>query len=287
MGLRTSLSRAAVSAALLLAAACEGSSRIGGVGGPNAGRYPGFDIGVYPGDAALAAWRFPTSPYYWVGYYLAAPCHRDESWMGTRERVAGQGWGTAVLYVGQQDWNHIPSQAQVAARIAAPLQRSGTLAVTCSASLLSTSQGASEAADAIAKATSEGFPAGSTIFLDVEFVTSVTEELRTYVASWIDAVLADGRYRPGIYCAKANMFVLSQTARDIYFAAGRTDRPAFWISSSFGFSIDRAPSDVGLLLATVWQGRFDVTETWGGVARTIDVDVASTPSPSAPPTTTP
>ena len=34
--------------------------------------YPGFDIGVYPGDAALTAWRYPTSPYHWVGYYLTA-----------------------------------------------------------------------------------------------------------------------------------------------------------------------------------------------------------------------
>ena len=75
---------------------------------PKYAGYPGFDIAVYPGDALLSAWRFPTSPYHWVGYYLAAPCHRDASWMGQYGKVTSLGWGTAVVYVGQQDWAAIP-----------------------------------------------------------------------------------------------------------------------------------------------------------------------------------
>ena len=40
--------------------------------------------------------------------------------------------------------------------------------------------------------------------------------------------------------------------------------------------------DVGLDFAKLWQGRFDVTQTWNGKTLQIDVDVASRRSPSAP-----
>jgi hypothetical protein len=215
--------------------------------------YPGFDIGHYPGDAALAAWRFPASPYHWVGYYLYAPCHRDSTWMGTYDAVKAMGWGTAVLYVGQQDWSMIPSSMRRARRsVARPdfnrTWGSATLAasaasitVTCSASLLTGAQGTSEAADAVAKTAGEGVPSGSAIFLDVEYVSNVSPALA---------------------------------------AAGRHDAPHFWIASSRGFAITNKPMDVGLEYANVWQGVFDVSETWGGFTNTIDVDVADSPSPS-------
>ena len=147
--------------------------------------YPGFDISHYPGDAALAAWRFPTSPYHWVGYYLYAPCHRDSTWMGSYTKVKAMGWGTAVLYVGQQDWSMIPSSILRARRsVARPdLDRTmvsaasaASTTVTCSASLLTSAQGTSKAADAVAKTAGEGVPSGSAISLDVEYVSSVSSE---------------------------------------------------------------------------------------------------------------
>jgi len=67
-----------------------------------------------------------------------------------------------------------------------------------------------------------------------------------------------------------------------YAAAGRHDAPPFWIASSTGFAITSAPTNVGLTYATVWQGLLDVSLSWGGMSATIDVDVASTPSPSSP-----
>jgi hypothetical protein len=227
-----------------------------------------------------------------VGYYLAAPCHRDTTWLGKYQTLRDLGWGSALLYVGQQDWARVPdeilpSRAE-SGRGTGP-DNTGTSAllrapasVVCSASLLSSAQGALEAADAADKAQREGFPRGSTIFLDVEYVTSVASPLRDYVAAWVAAVLSDGRYEPGIYCAKSNAADFYQTASQAFAAAGRHDSPSFWIASSVGFSLDRQPTDVGLPYAAVWQGRFDVTESYGGVARTIDADVASTPSPSAP-----
>jgi hypothetical protein len=96
------------------------------------------------------------------------------------------------------------------------------------------------------------------------------------------ALLADGRFRPAIYCAKSNAGVVYAAATEAYTAAGRHDAPPFWIAGSAGFAITKAPTEVGLSYATVWQGLFDVSQSWGGVAATIDVDVASTPSPSAP-----
>src|SRR5438067_1730235 len=76
---------------------------------PNEGasKRPGFDTSVYPGDAAMQAWRQPGSPYAWVGYYLPASCHRDASWSGHRAGLAADGWGMAVLYVGQQAWDQV------------------------------------------------------------------------------------------------------------------------------------------------------------------------------------
>jgi hypothetical protein len=250
--------------------------------------YPGFDIAVYPGDATLTAWRFPASPYHWVGYYLSAPCHRDASWMGHYGNVTSLGWGTAVLYVGQQDWAAIPAVIAASRRAAASpvfdrsVQPSLTTAVTCSASLLTASQGTAEAADAAAKAAGDGVPTGSAIFLDVEYVTSVSSALANYMSGWIAGLLADGRFRPAIYCAKSNAAAVYDAATAAYAAAGRHDAPPFWIASSAGFAITSAPTSVGLTYATVWQGLFDVSPTWGGMSATIDVDVASTPSPSSP-----
>jgi len=79
------------------------------------------------------------------------------------------------------------------------VQPSLTSAVTCSASLLSAAKGAAEASDAAAKAAGDGVPVGSAIFLDVEFVTSVSSALVDYMSGWIAGLLADSRFKPAIY----------------------------------------------------------------------------------------
>ena len=286
--------------ALLLASASACDSTVGGVAGIDRSdsreSFPGFDVAVYPGDALMSAWRRPSSPYHWVGYYLAAPCHRDVTWMGKRARVSSLGWGTLVIYVGQQDWARIPNaiaaaRASVidrpsidpAAPVTTPESRvSPFAAVTCSATLLTAAQGALEADDAITKTASEGFPVGSSIYLDIEYVTSVSAALKEYVTAWIGAVLRDGRYVPAIYAAKSNAPEIHQVAVAAFTTAGRTDAPSFWIASTSGFDLARHPTDVGLSYAAAWQGRFNVAEQWSGQALTIDVNVASTRSPSAP-----
>jgi hypothetical protein len=230
-----------------------------------------------------------------VGYYLPAPCHRDVSWSGTRERLIALGWGTAVVYLGQQDWAASPVRAPAArdtvvrtdsaasAQAPAAPAASATPAAppACSASNLSAARGGTEAADAVAKTAAEGFPAGTVVYLDVERVSAVSPALLEYVRGWVDGMLADGRFLPGIYCHRLNADVLHDAARAVYAARGRAGEPPFWIVSvSAGFSLEQSPRGVGLDYANVWQGRLDVAESWGGFTLTIDANVADTRSPS-------
>jgi hypothetical protein len=252
--------------------------------------FPGFDTSIYPGDAAMTAWRYPTSPYYWAGYYLPAPCHRDVTWTSKYSTLNGMGWGLAALYVGQQDWTQIPQAivvrgARETARAAESTPAEKTLArqfAVCSASLLSADQGTAEAADAVAKLKADGFPDGSTVFLDVEYVSFVTTALLEYYRAWITGILKDGHYKPGIYAAKFNATTLRVAALDAYKAAGSAADPTFWIASSSGFSLAQTPSAVGLDYAKLWQGGYDLTQTYGGFTLFIDANVAAVKSPSAP-----
>lgn len=331
---RTAVQRAARAAsfalAALIAAACSQSPAPTGPA-PSPGpapapapapmhtyaAFPGFDTGIYPGDAAMRAWK-DASPYTWVGYYLAAPCHRDLSWSGRRESLNAMGWGTAAIYLGQQDWAAMPSRTparpdtlrrdSTAAQNPAsapnqpnqpnpatptqpaaanpPAQPAQTAAQgaqpACSAANLSPARGAADAADAAARAAAEGFPNGSVVFLDVERVQTVSPALVDYVRGWVDAMLADGRYTPGLYVHRVNSDALAAAARSAYAARGRSGTPPFWVTSVSGFSLDQTPRGAGLDYANIWQGRLDTPETWSGITLTIDQNVADTRSPSSP-----
>jgi hypothetical protein len=232
--------------------------------------FPGFDTGRYPGEAALRAWR-DASPYRWIGYYLASPCHRDASWMGARDAIERVGFGTAVLYVGQQAFEN-------AAPDTLPPER-----ILCSRSLLTAEQGHADGRDAVAKAAADGFAPGSTIFLDVERMQEVAPAMVIYYQAWHDELLASGRYLPGTYAHTGNAAALFGLAQTSYLRAGRRDTPRFWVSGGPGFSTDQAPDASGFPFATVWQGTLDVRRAYGGVTLQIDENVALRPSPSAAP----
>jgi len=246
--------------------------------------FPGFDTSIYPGDATMSAWLYPSSPYYWSGYYLPAPCHRDVTWTNKYATLHAMGWGLTAIYVGQQDWTQIPQSIVVrgANETARASQSIASEQAVCSASLLSAEQGTLEAADAVAQLKSNGFPDRTIVFLDVEFVSSVTPTLLTYYRAWITGIIRDGHYRVGIYAAKSNATTLYVAALDAARLAGSSEQPAFWIAASSGFSLGQVPTAVGLDFAKLWQGMFDVTQTWNGKTLQIDVDVASSRSPSAP-----
>jgi len=263
---------------------------------PSAAGNPGFDTNLYPGDAAMRAWR-AASPYEWVGYYLPAPCHRETSWAGKRSTLIELGWAMAVIYVGQQDWAQMPSRqapqqpgvvtdSSAAAQqpSAAPQPPAPSATAACSAANLVGGRGAADADDAIARAAAEGFPNGTVIYLDVERVQSVSVQLATYVREWAGRVLAEGRYLPGLYCHRANANDLAGPLRSAWIGAGRADNPPLWVTATdAAFTLDQTPGASGVQGATVWQGRLDVTESWGGTSLRIDQNSATSRSPSSPP----
>lgn len=270
------------------------------------GPHLGFDTFLYPGDEAMRAWLTAEKPYRWVGYYLSAPCHNDDSWQGKRETLSNMGWGMAVIYVGQQTWGRTPGQKiavtrYVTKRVRQVKTRHGRRVVryvkkrvpvrvmvvprasrgaSCSTQFVSAARGAADANDAIAKTAAEGFARGTVIFLDIERMDNVPKAMRDYYRAWTQRVLEDGRFRPAYYAHSFNANLIYKDVKQVLAGAGIADDPPFWIASARGFSIDKAPAEVGHAFAQVWQGVLDVVETHNGVQLPIDVNVAQLPSPS-------
>ncbi|MBW3630427.1 MAG: DUF1906 domain-containing protein [Gemmatimonadetes bacterium] len=231
---------------------------------------PGFDTGRYPGEATMRAW-YGSSPYRWVGYYLPSPCHRDASWAGTRATLARIGWGMAVLYVGQQAFENQTAPDTL------PPER-----IICSRTLLTVERARADAADAVARTAADGFPTGTVIFLDVERMQEIPPAMVIYYQAWHDAVIADGRFRPGTYAHRVNAAALYALAQTAYLRAGRRESPPFWISGGTAFSLDKSPTASGFPFAGVWQGVLDVRRTFAGITLLVDENVAARQSPSAP-----
>ena len=284
--------------------------------------YLGFDTYSYPGDEVMSAWAQEDVPYHWVGYYLSAPCHRDSSWVGKRQRLTDIGWGLAVIYVGQQTWAREPRDYEttyrvqkktvmVSKRVKQSVVRNGkrtTRTVTkrvpqtryvrvpvrmkvdpsqrplsqCNVNLLSASRGTVEADDAIARAAADSFPRGSVIFLDIERMDRIPKGMKDYYRAWTARLLADGRYTPGYYTHKANAAAIYADVKDEYMKVGDDREPPFWIAGGSEFSPEKPPSGVGHAFAAAWQGVLDVVEEWKGYKLPIDVSVSYLPNPSAP-----
>ena len=292
---RLSLTVSTIVIASLVSACAENVVTNPGGPGSDGATHPGFDTSLYPGDGAMVAWRKPSSPYEWAGYYLQAPCHRDPSWMGKRATLTSMGWGLAVLYVGQQTFDGVPiveSGSQSRSSRGIPLTRSLVISpmsdndaaflVTCSRTLLTTEQGATDAIDAAAKTASEGFPNGTTIFLDIEHMDVIPPSMDAYYRAWVQQILADGRFRPGIYVHKANADAIHTGVVQAYADMHATGSAQFWLTGSTGFDLSRSPRESGFSFANLWQGIYEVDQTWNGATINIDVDVADRSSPSAP-----
>lgn len=241
------------------------------IGAPDVARgVPGFDTRDYPGDGVMQRWRY-RSPYRWVGYYLPAPCYTGTTWSGRREALREMGWGFAVLFVGEQDW----SSMSLAQSDSEPVENP-----RCSSAHLTVERGAEHADAATAAASADGFPPNTIIFLDIERVERVSPELTSYVRSWVGSMLDGGMYVPGLYAHDVNTPQLYAVAEAEFTRRGRTDRPALWVAKQAGFDLRAAPAESGYHVATAWQGRFNVRETWGGSELNIDANVADSGDPS-------
>jgi hypothetical protein len=242
------------------------------------GKVMGFDTHTYPGDRTMRAWKSaPGAPYRWVGYYLPAPCHRDRSWSGKRQTLVDMGWGLAVVYVGQQTWGRTPRRL-TPKRLAAH-RKSGA---SCNADFVSADRGLAEGRDAVEVAEREGFPERSVIFLDIERMEKMPKAMRDYYRAWSRHLLADGRYRPGVYVHAHNAQAVYDDVKAEFLAAGLAEEPRMWIATARGFEEGKAPQDVGFAFAGVWQGMIDVARTVADIELPLDINVSTWTSPSEP-----
>jgi hypothetical protein len=223
--------------------------------------WSGFDTGSYPGDAAITAWA-AKSPYRFVGFYFDAPCHTTatfKTWTGKYPHIKASGLGLAIVYVG--------------------LQQGG-----CGQAKLSRAKGIEHGLDTVTKFAAEGFPDGAVVFLDVEHYSgTLSVPMEHYIRGWISAILDSGRIEAGIYCPTSKANEIKAAARKEYAAHGLPGGlPVFWavkVDPRFDPATS-TPSGSGVSDASVWQGRLDINETHGGVAITIDQNVAAIRSPS-------
>jgi 4-hydroxyphenylpyruvate dioxygenase-like putative hemolysin len=145
---------------------------------PNAnGEYAGFDRNEYPGDATMADMR---RTFAFTGYWLTVPPGAMfNQWQGKRDTLRAQGWGFLVLANGKLE-------AEIVAAA-----KSGTAPDAL---------GRADAASAVAAAKSEGFPAGTIVFLDQEEGGRLTAPQAAYLLAWTEAVAASA-YKPGVYAS--------------------------------------------------------------------------------------
>ena len=268
--------------------------------------YMGFDTGMYPGDEAMAAWRTGNSPYSWTGYYLPSPCHQDEGWSGKRDTLTAMGYGLAVLYVGQQTWGRKPGvphmeRVRVPKKVTTHVGRGRrrhkvtrtvmktvlrkapppAADATCNADFVTGPRGMQDGVDAALRTAREGFPRGTTVFLDLERMDVLHQSMRDYYSAWVRAVLDDGRYVPGIYVHTDNANTVYNDVKAVYRSVGVESEPPFWVAKSHGFDTKKHPTEMGHAFAAIWQGVLDTKQTWNGHKIPIDVNVAALPSPSS------
>jgi len=219
--------------------------------------FAGFDRSDYPGDAVMA-WLLANTNLVWCGYYLApAPSHHDTSWMGTRAALAAAGWGFAPVYLGRQ--------------VTGPGTRDPNA-----------TNGPVDGADAAAKMASEGFPAGSAVYLDVENGPPLSPDQSNYINAWCGAVAAAG-FQPGVYCSHllaANVAAIYPAALIWAFKVSTTT--AHPVAAPYGAN---PPAGSGYAGATIWQyddeSVIACAAAPGGTLQ-VDLDTASVADPSAP-----
>ena len=140
--------------------------------------YPGLDLGVYPGDPAMDAYK--AAGFAVVGVYLANKPGRihggpNNGWIDAARGLAAKGWGLAPVYVGAQ------ASGQGNWPATDPLHDAGI-----------------DAAEAVKFARLAGLVKGQTLFLDVEAPFAVGSAQERYVLEWVRQVRAQG-FKPALY----------------------------------------------------------------------------------------
>jgi hypothetical protein len=205
---------------LLLLAACRqpSSGQVNVKPSPSFATHPqtfvGFDRNLYPGDSRLAALH---QHFAFSGYWLTPPPGAStNTWIGKRLQLLQAGFGFLVLANGRLD-------TQIKA-----------------AKLSPTALGQQDAAQAIASARREAFPAGTIIFLDQEEGGRLLPEQAAYFFAWTEAVAASS-YKPGAYLSgqpspdgtgpdgKPAFITTAQDVRE-HLAAAHLHEIALWVA---------------------------------------------------------
>ena len=223
----------------------------------------GFDRHTYPGEDQMRAWSL-ASPYSFVNYYLMAPNHKTGKWTGTRETLLKQGWKVFPTYFGQQP--------------------AGT--PSCSQNTLTSDQGEDDGEDAVEKTSTEGFPDGTYIHLNVEHQDHISKQFKEYITAWVVKVATytsnDGNsYKPAVYLSKPNADEIKKAIDE-----GLKDYPGvtvrYWVTGGNNFSLNSNPPDCGTAFTDTWQCPYFGLSEAHGAKFDIDQDVSSREDPAAP-----
>ncbi|WP_379153994.1 glycoside hydrolase domain-containing protein [Paenibacillus sp. sgz5001063] len=209
--------------------------------------YYGIDKESYPGITAMKNF-YNSGLFSYTGFYLpGTPFHSDTSFNAqARADIASIGYGFMIYYVGRQ---------------------------TSSAATLKTrSQGAADAASAIAKAKACGFTRGI-IYLDIEGDVKGDTAMLEYAAGFMVA-FQDTAFQGGIYCSTTSANYLNSVPYVTRFIVARYD------SSLNNTYSGITPANSGISFASTWQYAGNVTKTFNGSTLKVDLNVSDYRNPS-------
>ncbi len=198
--------------------------------------YLGFDRNLYPGDSSLPILR---KSFAFTSYWLSPPPgEKSNTWKGKRELLLSHGFGFLLLYRGR-DSSELKNETDAMGK------------------------GIQDSRDAAASAKSEGFAAGTIIFLDIEEGGRLPASYHLYLRAWSEELKRAG-FRAGVYCSgmpvKEGPGVTITTADDVRNDAASCGI-AIWAYIDFcppspGCAFPQhppPPSSSGIGYAAVWQ----------------------------------
>jgi glycoside hydrolase-like protein len=160
---------------VILFSGTDDSLRAAAARSPATQSYLGFDRNEYPGDAAMKTLRHD---FAFTSFWLSPPPGDKtgkNTWTGKREFLRAQGFGFVVLYRGR-DAHELKTEARA--------KELGTM----------------DARNAASSAKTEGFSAGTIIFLDIEDGGRLPAAYHSYLRAFADE-LAHTSFRAGLYCS--------------------------------------------------------------------------------------
>jgi hypothetical protein len=144
-------------------------------------------------------------------------------------------------------------------------------------------QGTADAIDAASRASNEGFPAGTFIYLDLETGDPFDTDLSDYLQGWVPQIVASG-FGVGVYCSRN----IANDVNNAVIALGVAS-PRIWVfgdgsgaNEKFNRNVS-LPSDSGANFATAWQS-LTHSQTFGSSTLSVDESVCTLSDPSVPST---